>query len=307
MVIHDRSYARWKGDRTRPVSGIGVILRSGLRRCLAILFRRKLPAIAMLLGAYGMFVFALGFLIVKQYVLVNAASLPPDFATFMQSDEMAEVFSAQPRTVYWYMFQMQAVFVVLACVLLGAPLIAEDRRSNALELYFSRPIGVAQYLLGKLAIIGTVIAAITVIPTVLLLLFDASMSAGRPGMLGTKLVLLGRTLAAGAVLVGLPSLLILAASSLTQRARNAAILFMAVVIMLELVISNILVEVFSESHFHLLQVAFNISQVGAWLLGAQDQIDSSVPVWLSAVVLSAWVALLVPLLVRRVRPVEVVA
>ena len=82
---------------------------------------------------------------------------------------------------------------------------------------------------------------------------------------------------------------------------------MGFVVMLELVISNILVEVFSEPAFYLLQITFNLSQVGAWLLGADSQINSRVPVWLSAVVLAAWVSVLVPLLVRRVRPVEVVA
>ncbi|HZL98880.1 MAG TPA: ABC transporter permease subunit [Planctomycetota bacterium] len=306
MVIHDRSYSRWKGDRSRPVAAFAVILRAGLRRSMSILFRRKLPALAMLLGAYGMFVFALGFLIVKHYVMTNAGAFP-EAHEFLQNDEVAQVFSAQADKVYWYMLQMQAIFVVLTCVLLGAPLIAEDRRSNALELYFSRPVSISQYLLGKLAIIGTLIAAVTVIPAALLLFFDASLTAGDPAALWPKLKLLGRTLLAGAVLVAIPSLLILAASSLTERARNAAILFMAFVVMLELVVSNILVEVFSAPYFHLLQVGFNISQVAAWLLGAEQQVSSAVPVWLSALALAAWVAVLVPLLVRRVRPVEVVA
>ena len=306
MVIHDRGYSRWRGDRSRPVGAVSVILRSGLRRSMATLFRRKLPAIAMLLGAYGPFVFALGFLIVRHYIMLNAASFP-EIAEMLRSDDISEIISGSPEPVFWYMFEGQAVFVVLACVLLGSPLIAEDRRSNALELYFSRPVGVAQYLLGKLAIIGTLLAAITFIPAAILLLFDASLSAGMPNTLGAKLVLIGRTLLAGGVLVLIPSLVILAASSLTQRARNAAILFMGFVVMLELVISNILVEVFSEPYFHLLQVTFNLGQVGAWILGAGTEIDSAVPVWLSAVVLAAWVAVLLPLLVRRVRPVEVVA
>src|SRR6185436_5144430 len=88
MVIHDRGYARWRGDRSRPVAAVTVILRTGLRRSLAILFRRKLPAIGLLLGAYGMFVFALGFLIFKHYVLLNADTLPAQLAEFMRSDEV---------------------------------------------------------------------------------------------------------------------------------------------------------------------------------------------------------------------------
>ena len=307
MVIHDRSYSRWKGDRTRPVGATMVILRSGLRRSIAILFRRKLPALGLLLGAYGMFVFALGFLIFKHYVLLNAASLPSGLADFMRSDDVAEIFSANPDTVFLYMVWWQLAFVVITCVFLGSGLIAEDRRNNALELYFSRPVGVAQYLMGKLATIGTLIAAVTLIPAFVLVLFDTSMSVTDREVMATKALLLGRTLLAGLVLVIVPSLFILAASSLTARARNAAILFVASVVMLEFAISLTLVEVFSEPIFHLLRPGYDLSQVAAWLLGAQGYIDSAVPVWASAAVLAAWVAVLVPLIVRRVRPVEVVA
>jgi len=204
--------------------------------------------------------------------------------------------------VWW-----QLAFVMIACILLGSGLIAEDRRSNALELYFSRPVSVAQYLMGKLATMAVLIAAVTVIPTFLLVLFDASMSATDRTVLAGKAALLGRTLLAGAVLVSIPSLFIVTASSLTLRARNAAILFLGLVVMLEFVLAGILVGVFSEPYFHLIRPGFNIFQVCAWLLGSQTNLDSSVPVWLSAVMLAAWVAVLVPLLVRRVRPVEVVA
>lgn len=306
MVIHDRGYSRWRGDRSRPVAATSVILRTGLRRSMAILFRRKLPAVGLLLGAYGPFVFALGFLMVKHYVLMNASAFP-EATEFMQTDEMSEAFSASPQNLYWYLIAFQSPFVLIACILLGAGLIAEDRRSNALELYFSRPVSVAQYLTGKLSIIATLLAAVTVIPAGLLVLFDASMSAADPQQLIGKFGLLGKMLLAGSVIVVMPSLFIVAASSLTQRARNAAILFIGFVVMLELVLSNILVEVFSAPMFNLLKPGFNISQVMAWILGSDSNIDSAVPVWLSAAVLAVWVAVLVPLLVRRVRPVEVVA
>ena len=39
MVIHDRSYSRWDGDRTRPVKAVPVILESGIKRGVATLFR----------------------------------------------------------------------------------------------------------------------------------------------------------------------------------------------------------------------------------------------------------------------------
>jgi ABC-type transport system involved in multi-copper enzyme maturation permease subunit len=225
----------------------------------------------------------------------------------MRNEEFARVFSASPDSVFFYMVYWQAAFVVIACVLLGSGLIAEDRRSNALELYFSRSVSVRQYLLGKLATIGVLIAAVTVIPTALLVLFDASMSASDPAALGTKAALLGRTVLAGAVLVTIPSLFVVTASSLTQRARNASILFLAVLVMLEYVVSNILIEIFNAPAWNLLKPAFNIEQVSAWILGSVGNLNSYVPVWQSGAVLALWVVVLVPVLVRRVRPVEVVA
>ena len=38
MVIHDRSYSRWDGERTRPVKAVPVILDSGIKRGVAVLF-----------------------------------------------------------------------------------------------------------------------------------------------------------------------------------------------------------------------------------------------------------------------------
>ncbi len=307
MVIHDRSYARWKGERDAPVPGLAVILQAGLRRGVATLFRRKVPAVLLILIAFGPFVFAFCFLLVQFYVLTNAAQFQ-SAADFMQGSEARQMTSVNAENVWIYLYLVQWPFVLLTCVLLGAGLIAEDKRANALELYLSRPVTVRQYLLGKLATIATFIAAVTLAPTLLLILEQIALSWGDFGEMGRLLIMVLRTLAAGAVWIVVPSLLIVAASSLTEKARNAAILFMAVVVTLEFVVSNILLEIFRDDRYHLLQIGWNIRQLGAWLLGdSSDHFNTTVPVWVSALALLVWSLICVRIMISRVKPVEVVA
>lgn len=306
MVIHDRSYSRWKGDRSTPVPAAALVLQAGIRRGVATLFRRKLPAVGLLMASFGPFLFFLGVIYVRAYILGNLDQYPA-FAEWAQDDELAAMTTANPEWVYNYMFLAQWVFVAIACVLLGAPLIAEDRRANALELYLSRPVTARQYLLGKLGAIAVFVAAVTVVPAAVLILAQISVSWNDGAELLRLVELLLRTLLAGAVWVAIPSLTITTASSLTDRARNAAILWLGVVFMLEFVVSNILREVFNADGFWLLQFGFNVRQVINAVLGNDVDLVTTVPVWASALVLAGWVVLCLRVLRARVRPVEVVA
>jgi ABC-type transport system involved in multi-copper enzyme maturation permease subunit len=70
--------------------------------------------------------------------------------------------------------QMLACTFLLAMVAAG--LVAEDRRTGAMELYFSRPLRRRDYILGKLLAAGLVPAATLVVPYVLLWLFVVGMA-----------------------------------------------------------------------------------------------------------------------------------
>jgi ABC-2 type transport system permease protein len=305
MVIHDRSYSRWKGDRSSPVEASSVILGAGLRRGAATIFRRKIPAVALILFAFGPFVFF--FLGILALAYVQGTPQYANYAENLREEPWASLIRFSPGWIYTYMYKAQLVFVVIACVLLGSGLIAEDRRANALELYFTRPVTARRYLLGKFGVIASYIAMVTVIPASILVLAQLSVSWSAPGELLRLAGLLARTLLGGSVLVLVPSLTILAASALADRARNAAILWLGVVVMLELVVSNILREVFQADGFYLLQIGFNIRQVLVSILGNSEDLTTTVPVWMSVLVLAGWVALCLRVLALRVKPVEIVA
>jgi len=307
MVIHDRSYSRWKGDRAAPVRATNIVFETGVKRGAAIVFRRKIWAILLILAAFGPFVFFFGVILVKAYAMSNAADFPQMARAFTDTDDgIGSILVFTANWVYTYMTWMWPL-VILACVLVGSGLVAEDRRANALEMYLSRPVTARQYLQGKVAVILFYLALVTVLPATILVLEQLSVSWAEPGEIARLAVLLVRTVLAGAVWIALPAITIVTASSLADRSRNAAILWLGVVVMLEFVVSNILREVFNADAFWLLKPGFNLKQVMNVILDNPEELITTVPVWQSAAVLIAWVVLCVRVLKARVKPVEVVA
>ena len=59
-----------------------------------------------------------------------------------------------PETFRQFLEQQQT-FVFFVTVYVGAGLIANDRRANALQIYLSKPLTRAEYVFGKLAILMT--------------------------------------------------------------------------------------------------------------------------------------------------------
>ncbi len=50
--------------------------------------------------------------------------------------------------------------------MVGPNLISQDLRFNAIPLYFSRPVRRFDYFLGKLGVIATFLAAVSIVPAV---------------------------------------------------------------------------------------------------------------------------------------------
>jgi ABC-2 type transport system permease protein len=63
-----------------------------------------------------------------------------------------------------------AFFVTL---LVGPPLVAKDLRNNALPLYLCRPFSRAEYVLGKMSVLLILLSFITLLPQLLLFLFQS--------------------------------------------------------------------------------------------------------------------------------------
>ncbi|MFT7461995.1 MAG: hypothetical protein ACI9EF_000330 [Pseudohongiellaceae bacterium] len=305
MVIHDRSYSRWDGDKTARPNAWWVILDRGVLTGMNLLFKRKMFAQAFCLAAYGPFLAAVGLLYANFYFSTNA-----DFAEMsqqLQQGGMLDLVTPRGDTAFFYLFSIQKWFALILCVIVGAGLIAEDRRTNALELYLSRPVLVFEYLAGKASVLGFFIAMVTVVPGVILIFVHMVLSGLTGDMVGEQLRLMGRVVAAGALGGLVLSLLVLTASSLSQRARSASIAFVGFLVLLEGVVGGMVRGVFHDDALKALSIEFNVSQCMAWLLGSTANLDDTVPLATSAIALGVLIVVCLTVILRRIRPVEIVA
>ena len=314
MAIHDRSYSRWKGDRSLPVTTVPIIAAAGIRAATTAFFKRKVPAMLLTLAAFSMFLFGIVFIFLRYYVQANLDAMPQDFADGILDEDFVTFTSASGLTLFVYLANVQIFFAGLACVLMGSGQVANDRRTNALEMYLSRPVTVGHYVIGKFGAVVFFVSLVTLLPALVLVLAQLTVSFGDPAEVARMLDLAWRTAAAGAVLASIPTLLVLMASSLVQKARNAAILWFGLLFLTDVVAAQTLREAFGDERFLLMSVVFNVRQVMAWLLQPPVEflseiapdVMTGVPPSQSALVLGGWVVLSLVVLLRRVRPVEVV-
>jgi len=143
-------------------------------------------------------------------------------ATALESgDEML----ARNRVWCWLMMTFlrypQGVLILFLIGTIAPALIARDIRSRAFLLYFSRPIGKLDYLLGKFFIPATFVMLVTTLPAMVLYIFGMLMSPDLSVFWSTWDVPL-RILVGSAFLI-LPTVsLALMFSSLTQETRFAS-------------------------------------------------------------------------------------
>src|SRR5713226_9433249 len=152
MPIHDQGYRRYGGDKARGGSGWLVITRAGIRTFFA-----KRAFLGLLLVAWFPF-FVRAIQIYLATTVSQAAALIP-----VTAETFRDFLDGFP----------QHVMVFFITVYVGAGLIANDRRANALQIYLSKPLTRAEYVLGKLAILMTFLLAITWVPATLLLIVQA--------------------------------------------------------------------------------------------------------------------------------------
>ncbi len=308
MVIHDRSYARWDGERDKPVRAAWIIMDRGVTAGMAQIFKRKLFGQLISFWAFGPFLFALGLLYASFYLRSNMDSYG-EMVRGLEESDLLDLVTPRPDTVFMYFMQVQIWVCMLLSVIVGAGLIAEDRRINALEMYLSRPVSVLQYVLGKVSIIGFFLALITVVPVCLLIILQAFLTGFESVELARLADLLWRSVAAGAVYVTVFSVLIVAASSLSKRARNASILWIGFIVLMEGMITENLRDNFASPSVNLASLAFNLERCMAWILGDVATLSEhpDLPVMHSAMVLGGLCALCFAVVLRKVRPVEIVA
>ena len=120
--------------------------------------------------------------------------------------------------------EQQEIFVFFVTVYVGAGLIANDRRANALQIYLSKPLTRAEYIFGKLAILMTFLLLVTWVPAMLLLLVQI-MFAGSFTFFLNNLFLFPAITVFSFIQVVVRRAAMLALSSLSKSSRYVGILY----------------------------------------------------------------------------------
>jgi len=278
MPIHDQSYRRYTGVREAPGTAWLVIAVTGIRTALS----KKL--------FLGVMLFAWAQFLVRAVIFYMSANFPnldilaPSVETFRQ------------------FFDMQELFVLIVTVYVGSGLIANDRRSNALQIYLSKPLTRVEYVAGKLGILLFFLLMVTLLPAMALLFVQMMFSASFTFVREHLFLIPAITLYA-LVEVLLASFTMLALSSLSTSARFTAILYFGAIVFTG-ALFTILRGITSSSALAWLSIRANLEQIGDVIFRLQPRFDS--PWLLSVLVVAALIGLSVFVLERRVRGVEVV-
>jgi ABC-type transport system involved in multi-copper enzyme maturation permease subunit len=214
VPIFDQGYQHWKGPlaghawRWLAIArhGVRVQLKNRILRVLLIL--AWLPALTLVVA-----VALWGLVEQKSAGVLGFASniLPAD----MVLDARAY------RTTFWTLaysifFKIEMYLIMLSVVVAGPGLISRDLRFNALPLYFSRPLTRLDYFLGKLGVIGALVAAVAVGPALIAYLIGVCFSFDFGVVKDTYRVLLA-SIGYGLIITLSVGTLMLALSSLSRR------------------------------------------------------------------------------------------
>ena len=278
MPIHDQGYQRYLGTRSALGNSWRVMTRAGV---MSVVTKRVF--IGMMLWAWAPFV------IRAVQIYLSATFTLPEFLT--PKGEMFREFLDQ-----------QGLFVFFVTIYVGAGLIANDRRANALQLYLSKPMTSVEYIAGKLAILCIFLTAVTFLPAMMLLLTQA-IFAGNLTFIRNNLYLLPAITLYSAALVLLASTTMLALSSMAKSSRFVAVMY-AGLFFFTLALFNALRGITGSSAFAWLAPTAALQQLGdvIFRLEPRYQLSPALAV-LSVVVL---IAGSIVIMMRRVRGVEIV-
>ena len=278
MPIHDQGYRRYTGSKAAVGRSWQVITRAGIRTVLA-----KRSFIALMLLAWAPFVVRA----VQVYIAAN----------FQQASFLA------PRAETFREFlDQQGVFVFFVTIYVGAGLIANDRRANALQVYLSKPLTRAEYVAGKFAILFAFLVAVTWVPAILLLIIQI-LFAGSFTFLSENLFLLPAITLFALLQVLVSAMTMLAFSSMSKSSRFVGIMY-AGLMFFTAAFYQALRGITGSSSWAWLSPTDTLEQIGALIFRMDPpyQLSPVVAIITLAVLIagSAWI------LERRVRGVEVV-
>jgi len=278
MPIHDQGYRRYQGTRAAIGRSWQVMARAGV---MSIVTKRQFM---------GLMLFAWAPFVVRAVQIYVSA-------TFQQA-----AFLAPKGETFREFLDQQGAFVFFVTIYVGAGLIANDRRANALQLYLSKPMTSAEYVAGKLAILFLFLVSVTFLPAMSLLLTQA-VFAGSLTFVRNNLYLLPAITLFSLAQVLLASTTMLALSSLSKSSRFVGVMY-AGLFFFTTALFNALRGITGRSSFAWLSPTAALEQLGDVIFRLTPRYQLSPGI--AAVTVLVMIAGSFWILMRRVRGVEIV-
>jgi ABC-type transport system involved in multi-copper enzyme maturation permease subunit len=198
MAVYKRRYNSYAGSLTSEWSRFFVLTRYAF----ADLFKSRFFVLLLILSIIPCLFFA-GYIFIANNKTVQ----------LLMQLRSADLFSVESQyfTII-LMVQTQAAFLLNCWV--GPVLISGDLTNGALPLFLSRPFSRADYVLGKLAVLGLLLSAVTWVPC--LLLFSLQSGLASNGWIWSHLWMTAPIVLCSAIWILMLSLISLAVSALVK-------------------------------------------------------------------------------------------
>ncbi|MEE9178065.1 MAG: hypothetical protein V3U46_06510 [Acidimicrobiia bacterium] len=149
QIIYDRGYRTYDGPRTGPSGARSAVYKDGIRRVLGLRRKAMLKIIPWGLLSVGL--------------IAAAVFIGIHWAIGNIEESLRE-----GVPTYGGLFDFYSAISLLFMTLAGPLLLIPDRSRGVLSVYFSRPLTVDGYLVSKVGAFVTVVAAIYIVPQIVL-------------------------------------------------------------------------------------------------------------------------------------------
>lgn len=210
-TIHDIGYKRYVGTRRPPSTRWRVIMRHQLATAWTRWWRYKMSLFVAIVTAF----------VAGGYMYIAGGRLLRGLGAKSGDVIMTLADAALPLSIPFF---CRAAF--LLTVTLGATIVAADTQSGAFTFYYVRSIRPIDYVLGKLAGLGLLVASLVLVPPVLLALFRLGLCENLDDVVA-HLHLVPKAMFVGALATLVFTALPLAASSLAANRGYALALWAA--------------------------------------------------------------------------------
>lgn len=170
MPVYDRRYRGYAGERRSPRGLFWTVARYGF----AEIFATRLLLVLFVAACLPVVVYATMIYVANNLELLTLFEV--------RDNELQESLSG---TLFFWFVVGQGNLAFLFASFAGPSLVGPDLAHGAMPLYLSRPMSRGDYILGKLAILGTLLSAITWVPGLLLVALQSALAGG--GWLGAHL------------------------------------------------------------------------------------------------------------------------